>query len=85
MISRNTGRTASRGKAPFAAAVSRSSTARSRPGTWNVSRRLRLISPDLLDHLGAPIEQRQDLVVQAVDLDTQLGEARSGTGSRLSR
>jgi hypothetical protein len=41
--------------------------------------------PDLLDHLGAPIEQRQDLIVQAIDLDAQLGETRSRTGSRLSQ
>ena len=87
MISRNTGRTASRGNAPFAAAVSRCSTARSRCGTWNASRRSRLRRPTSLDDLGAPVEQRQDLIVDAVDRRAQRREivefGRRRASSRL--
>ena len=82
MISRNTGRTASRGNAPFAAAVRRSQHRALALRDVEGLAPLALAAPDLLDHLGPAVEQRQDLIVDAVDLGAQRREIVGSSGRR---
>ena len=80
MISRNTGRTASRGKAPLRR---RGQPLQHRALALRDVERLAplaLVAPDLAHHLGAPVEQRQDLIVDAVDRRAQRREIRLGSG-----
>ena len=85
MISRNTGRTASRGKAPLAAAVRRSQHRTLALGNVERLAPLALVAADLAHHLGAPVEQRQDLIVDGVDRRAQASRDRRARDRRASR
>jgi hypothetical protein len=58
----------------LAAAVSRCSTARSRWGTWNASRRSRLRRPTSRTTSARRSSSAQDLIVDAVDRRAQRRE-----------